>query len=539
MLFCIHMRIWLKKGDIIEIIVKYGGEYAQLLVQLAQAGEFMAEDLGVGYAVIYADKEDVGALYGIPSVIDIELPRNVYVNELPSENDCPPSPEFRFSGYSGRGVLVGIVDTGIDYTNPEFLDSGGRTRILSLWDQTYDGDPPQGFISGTEYTDKMINYALMSPEPFSVIPPTDISGHGTAVAGIAAGTTMGRAFGADIIAVKTIRGSGEASTTVQLMRGLYYIIRKAQELGKPLAVNISYGMNEGSHRGDSLFERYITDVSRLGRTSVMIPTGNEGGAGHHYSGRLSDGETLDIDFFTAGNISSLYLSLWKDYTDEFSAELILPNGKSTGIVNSFTNRAESVIDGLSIKAFYGQPTRRSIFQEIFYDISPLYSQIPSGLWTLVLRAQNIVNGHFDIWLPTVEQAGTGTFFTEPSDELTMTIPSTADNVIRTAGYDRRTGSAAAFSGRGGGYPYCIRPDIAAPGVNVSAPSLYGGISSVTGTSFASPLVTGIAAQLMEWGIVCGNSPFLYGEKLKAEIHLLARRSDGVIYPDTVIGYGVI
>lgn len=385
----------------------------------------------------------------------------------------------------------------------------------------------------------MFDTALMSPDPFSVIPPTDISGHGTAVAGIAAGSLIGQAYNADIIAVKVLRGDGEESTTIQLMRGLYYVIKTARNMGKPLAVNISFGMNEGSHRGDSLFERYISDVGSIGRTSIIIPTGNEGGAGHHYNGSIESNETLNVDFFTARNIGSLYLSLWKDYTDEMSTELILPDGKSAGVINSFASRAESVIDGLSIKAYYGQPTRRSVYQEIFYDIRPITSGIPGGLWTLRIRGQNIVNSNFDIWLPTTEQVSAGTFFTEPSDELTMTIPSTAERIVRVAGYDRITGAAAFFSGRGERYPYCIRPDVAAPAVNVSAPSLFGGISSLTGTSFAAPLVTGIAARLMEWGIICGNSPFLYGEKLRAELHLLARRENGVSYPNTISGYGVV
>ena len=524
----------------INLIVKFSGEYEEFISQLVDTGVFGSEDLGSGYAALDIEREYIDRLYSYPVVEDIELPRDTYINDFrAAEYNCPSAPEFRSRQFGGQGVLVGIIDTGVDYTNPEFRHPDGSTRIKYFWDQTAEGTPPGGFLSGAEYTSEMIDNALVSSDPLSVIPKTDTSGHGTAVAGIAAGNNIGRAFESELIAVRVGRQSSEQATTIQLMRGLYYIIKKAFMLKMPVSINISYGMNEGSHRGDSLFEKYITDVGRIWKTCITVPTGNEGSAGHHYEGQLVSGESLDIGFFTAPAIRSFYLSIWKDFTDPVTYELILPDGKSTGILGRINNNIRVTADGMSISAFYGQPSRRSVFQEVFYDIRPDSLNIPAGLWTLRVKAENIVNGHFDIWLPTTEQVTLRTFFTDPSDNLTMTIPSTAPYVIKVAGFDKRTNSAALFSGLGTEYPINISPDVAASAINVSAPTLSGGIGSFTGTSFASPLAAGIAAQLMQWGIVCGNSPFMYGEKLRAQLHFLASRIDGRLYPDTSIGYGIL
>lgn len=522
-----------------EIIVKYSGEYELFLSELEDSGIISSENLGQGYAVIDIETDMIGSLTEFPSVEDIEVPKDVFLNEFPAENNCEKGFEFRFGRYSGKGVIVGIIDTGIDYTNSEFRRSDGRTRIISVWDQRENGTPPAGFLSGAEYTEEMLNKALSSSSPFSVVKRTDNSGHGTAVAGIAAGSRRGAAYESDIIAVCVGSAESEDTKSVQLMKGIRYVIDKARMLKRPAAINISFGMNEGSHRGDSLFESYLSAVSSEWKTSVIIPTGNEGGAGHHYEGQLQSGETLDIGFFTAAAIRSFYLSMWKNYTDRISAELFLPDGKSTGVINRFTTASNVQINGLSITSIYGQPSQRSVFQEIFYDIRPAGGMIPAALWTLRLRAESIVDGHFDIWLPTVEQVTAATYFVNPSENLTMTIPSTASRVIRTAGYNAATNAYAAFSGRGATFPEYIYPDVSAPAVNVSVPTLSGGFDSFTGTSFAAPLVTGIAAQLMEWGIVCGNSPFMYGEKLKAELRLLARRTEGMIYPNIIYGYGLI
>ena len=522
-----------------EIILRYSGTFEEFLSELALYVNIRVTDLGQGFAAAEVSDDMPAFLRSLPFIEDIELSKDIFLNETEDFIPCPSDPELRPKLYSGRGVIVGIIDTGIDYRDPRFRTADGRTRIISIWDQSIDGSPPAGFYKGSEYSAFRINEALSSPDPKRIVPHTDFSGHVTAVAGIAAGNTFGAAYNSDIIVVKVRQAENEYSKTTQIMKALRYIIDKARSLRRPLAVNISYGMNEGSHRGDSLFESYISAVSSEWKLSVIIPTGNEGAAGHHYEGRLNTGETLDIGFFTSAGIRSLYLSIWKNYIDEISCELFLPGGESTGVINRFSSPAFSAAGGLAISSVYGQPTRRSAAQEIFYDIRPAGRDIPAGAWELRMKAGSIGSGHIDIWLPTLEQVGAGTYFADPSDRLTMTIPSTCRKVIRTAGFDRITGAAAAFSGRGAGCPDDIMPDIAAPAVNISAPTPGGGIGSFTGTSFAAPFITGYAALLMEWGIVCGNSPFMYGEKLKARLRLAATRDPSIRYPDPSTGYGKI
>lgn len=534
-------------NESIDIIIKYNGNIVMLREQLADEPSVTAvEDLGQGFAVVTVSSDMVESLYEITAIEDIELPKELYTNNLNNMiSTCVVTAQSENGyGLSGEGVIVGIIDTGIDYTHPDFRTPDGKTRILSFWDQSGKGNPPDGFTFGREYTSEELNSALSSPDPIAVTGQLDIKGHGTAVAGIAAGGgisdpyQIGVAPRSDIIAVRVLPAGNDYSRSTELMRALKYVIDKARYFSKPVAINISYGMNEGAHLGDSLFEEYITAMSNLWKTSIIIPTGNEGGSGHHYSGSVNSGEIKNVEFFTAPGLSRFYVSMWKNFTDNISVELILPDGTTTGIITQDNRLRTLSTREITVNVIYNHPTRYSVSQEIFFDIQAAEGNfIKAGVWILRLRADAIVDGQFNIWLPTVEEVTTGTYFSYPDNFGTLTIPSTSAKVIRVGGYNDSLDSSAEFSGIGFENLALPIPDITAPAVGISAPRIGGGYDSFTGTSFAAPFATGTAALMMETGIIRGNAPYMYGERIKAYLRRGAIRNDNVKYPNPTFGYG--
>ncbi len=527
-----------------EIIVKYNGD----IFNVAQQVNASAETLGQNYAIILIDDNQINELYTFPEIEDIELPKRLYLGtSFNLTSSCIRSVQSPY-GYdlNGSGVIVGIIDSGIDYTHFDFRNDDGTTRILYLWDQTVEGSPPDGFREGTEYSRMQINDALQSDDPFSIIPSNDFNGHGTAVAGIAAGNgnssngeNIGVAFKADLIIVKVGRkGYDFFAQSTEIMRAIEYIVSKSRLLQKPVSINMSFGMNSGSHKGNSIFEEYISAMTAEWKNVIVIPTGNEGGAGHHFHDTLISNQTKQIEFFTAAGIERFYLSLWKNFADSFAVELIFPNGMSSGIIN-LENRLKTVrIDNTKLTVIYGQPSRYSVDQEIYFDLESQTGTIRSGIWKLRLIPTTIVDGNIDIWLPTVEEVTAKTYFSSPAIYNTMTLPSTANKIIRVSGYNDRLGNIAEFSGVG--LPdTALIPDIAAPAVNIISARSGGGYDAFTGTSFAAPFVTGSAALMMQWGIVNNNAPFLYGERIKAFLRIGANRVSGISYPNPTFGYGTL
>ena len=508
-----------------EVIIKYSG-WAQ---------DSRVEALGQGFGIIDIDKDEIAALSAAAWIEDIELPKLLSADITSALSaSCIPSARAVY-GLTGKGCAIAVIDTGIDYAHPEFIDSDGNTRLICLWDMSRDGTPPEGFRKGNLYSREEINEALQSPFPYSVIPLPDLSGHGTAVAGIAAGNN-GAAPEAQIIGVKLSASDNEAAVSTDIMRALRFVIDTARGLDMPLAINISYGMNEGAHNGTSLFEEYITAVGNEWKSSVIIPTGNEGSAGHHFSGTMKSLGTESIDMFTSAGLKSFYLSIWKDFTDEISMRIVFPDLTISPELTLVSPEFEFRTGKIRVRGIYGTPTTYSVDQEVLWTFTAEDGFIPVGLWRIILRSGSIVNGRYNIWLPTVGQVSKETYFSSPENELTITIPSTAEKVIRVAGYDSRIMSTAEFSGVGTNN---ILPDIAAPAVRINAPVAGGGYGLFTGTSFASPFVAGSAALLMEWGIVRGNDPFFYGERIRAQLRLSAKRSSAVSYPNKAVGYGIL
>ena len=524
-----------------EVIVRFNGSLDAIKRELNAEVEILFQN----YAIITLARNQIPALYAYPQIVHIELPKMLnYEASFNLISTCVrPVQDPKLFNLTGSGVVIGIIDSGIDYTHPDFVRENGTSRILYLWDQTGEGLPPAGFSGGVEYTNEQINRALTSPEPKKIVPEQDDAGHGTAVAGVAAGSqadNQGVAPEADLIIVKVgMKGYRSFARTTELMRAVKYVIEKAMELGKPVAVNLSFGTNLGSHMGDSLFETYLSDISSLWKTVIVVPTGNEGSAGHHYMGRIDTGQTQEIDFFTASGIESFYITLWKQFEDSFSVEVLFPNGKSSGVLG-IESQTKTVREGdCVLTMIYGQPSRYSVLQEIFFYVHTTSEYLTSGQWKIRIIAGHITDGAFNMWLPTVEEVTDKTFFSQASEENTMTLPSTAARIIRVAGYNDRLGNIAEFSGRGNPNLALPIPDLAAPAVSILSAKAGGGYDAFTGTSIAAPFITGAAALMMQWGIVNRNDLFLYGERIRAFLRLGADRREFVRYPNQEFGYGTL
>lgn len=532
--------------EIREVIVKYSGDIHRVETELGVE----VEVLGEGFAIITLRGDQIPLLYDYREIEYIELPKTLTLTLYQSLRAACISSVQSPAEYNltGTGTLVGIIDSGIDYTHPDFRNQDGSSRILYIWDQTADGSPPFGFRQGTEYNNQQLNMALASTQPYEIVTSTDVIGHGTAVAGIAAGNgrasegrQMGVAPDASLIIVKLgYRGFESFARTTEVMRALKYLLDKAEELGMPIAINISFGTNAGSHDGSSLFENYVNTVTGRWKNVIVAATGNEGAAGHHFSGEIGPALTKDVGFVVAENLDSLYLTFWKNFADSFTLELILPNGKSTGEIGSSQRYTIKNMDGVSLQIFYGQPTHYNEDQEIYFLIRKQESNIPQGIWRLRVRGVEVIDGRFDIWLPTVEEVGMGTAFTDPSPGTTLTLPSTVERVLSVGGYNAAIDAAAQFSGRGftrnNAY---VKPDLVAPAVGIISARAGGGYDSFTGTSMAAPFVTGAAALMMQWGIVLGNDPFLYGQRVKAYLKKGAKRRPYINYPNPIWGYGAL
>ena len=528
-----------------ELIVKYSGS----LTGLSSLGVTVTELLNE-YAILTVPESLVERLALVPEIEYIEKPKRLFfsVNQGKAASCIPAVQNARYDLY-GDVVLVALLDSGVDYAHPDFRNEDGTTRILALWDQTIPGRPPEGYRIGTEYTQQEINEALAADTEsarYALVPSRDVSGHGTRVLGIAAGN--GRASGgryrgiasrSPILAVKLgmPREEGFPRTT-ELMQGLDYCIRKALELRLPVAVNISIGNTYGAHDGTSLLETYIADIANVWKSVICIGTGNEGYAAGHAAGILQERTTETVELAVGEYETAFSIQIWKSYLDEVDITLISPGGRRAGPIQKLLGAQRFVLEETEILLYYGEPSPYSQSQEIYLELLPRGDYVDTGIWTLELAAGEIRDGHYHIWLPSSAALNGGTRFLRASADTTLTIPSTARRIVAIGAYDSRTLTYADFSGRGGTCDLREKPVLVAPGVRILTTAPGGTYAEVTGTSFATPFATGAAALLLQWGIVDGNDPYLYGEKAIAFLKKGTRPLPAYAeYPNPEVGWG--
>ena len=553
-------------GTVRELIVKYSGSLDRLREQGIEAEELLA-----GYAVVRLPEEKIGTLTDFWEVEYVEMPKNLQTglyeakrvscilpltgsmaggsraengSQAESGNQAE-SGSRAGKGLGGKGILVAVLDSGIDYFLEDFRNGDGSSRIAFLWDQEL----------GREFSKEELDAALAEKSreaAYEKIPSIDRSGHGTAVAAIAAGSNpsallRGVAPEATLLIVKLSQKQNGYPHTLQLMQAVSWALKKARLLGMPLAVNISFGNSYGPHDGSSLLTRFLDNASESGRTVICVGSGNEGASGGHFSGRLFEGEEQAAEIAVGEYERTLNIQVWKDYADEIDILLTSPSGQTATVQYGARGRLDVILGQTEALIYAGEPSPYSVRQEIFFDLLAVGEFVEAGIWKVRLIPKKIVSGAVQMYLPGAQARSADTRFVRPDAELTLTVPSTAQKVITVGAMQPYYEAYADFSGRGERMSAQNRlvfaetkPDLTAPGVDLLVPAAGGGSRSVTGTSFAAPLVTGTAALLMEWGIVRGNDRYLYGEKVKAYLRRGARPLRGEReVPNERAGYGAL
>ncbi|MBQ4116403.1 MAG: S8 family peptidase [Clostridia bacterium] len=461
--------------------------------------------------------------------------------------------EQAFLELTGRGVLVGIVDTGIDYTNPIFRYEDGTSRIAAIYDQTISGNPPRNFLIGTEYTNQQINEALQKTSPYDTVPSRDEVGHGTFLASLAAGRESGGFRGAapdsELIVVKLKEASNfirnnylvpednrNVYESTSVMLGIEYILQKARELNKPVAICLGIGTNLGSHDGTTLFEQYISTVSNITGVCICAAAGNESQERHHARVNLSErGSTVDININNENQQSGIYLSILNSAADRVSVSIRSPTGEiiaRTPARAGTTYTSRLVLERAKVTVQYFFPLSANSGQATIIKIE----NATPGLWTVTLYGDIILDGTVDAYLPISSIGYEGIEFLEPDPNYTVTVPGTSTAVITCGAYNDEDNSLYINTSWGPTRLPANSPDFVAPGVRVTGVFPTGeGIMS--GTSVATAITTGACALMLQWGIVEGNAIALDTFQIKGYLIRGCERDDNRSYPNFQWGYG--
>ena len=477
----------------------------------------------------------------------------------------------------GKGVLIGLVDTGIDYRSPLFQNPDGTTRIAGIWDQSVpieedvlpagvpDYYPMGGSSYGTEYTREQINEALASDDPLSLVPTQDTIGHGTFLAGLSAGSSIpqedftGAAPEAELAVVKLkpakkylrdfylIPSDAPAFQENDIMMGIKYLRMMADRLKKPLVILLAMGSNSGSHIGTSPLSQVTQNYSGFFGIITVIACGNETGAAHHFYASIPAGteyEDVEIRVGKEEAERGFVLELWAADADTYTVGFISPSGERISRIPIIANNETSIpflLDATTITVNYQLIEAESGSQLIFMRF-----QTPAaGIWTVRVYNTQRFKGTFHMWLPVQGMISEETVFLRPDPYSTITVPGNSRLPITVGAYDTSTGGIYIHSSRGFTPNQIVTPELAAPGVNILGPSVGRKpgsdtpMTTRTGTSAAAAITAGAAANLLGWGIVEGNYPTMSEASVKSYLIRRAQRNPALTYPNREFGYGTL
>ena len=457
----------------------------------------------------------------------------------------------------GKGTAVAVIDSGIDYQNEVFRNAGG-SRIAYLWDQSLEEESDMGAAKvpyGRLFRKRDIDLALDSENPFSIVPSRDTNGHGTALAGIAAGNMVqgenftGAAPEATLIIIKVkpakqyLRNfylyppEAEVFQEDDVMMAIAFAIRLAKELGVPLSICVGIGSSQGAHLGTNALSQYVDCVANFSQVSVSVAAGNEGNTRNHSTGIFSqEREKIVTELRVAEREQGFTMEFWGEPPEIYELSIQSPTGEILEVSSSIGSRTQElsfVFVETKVYVNYILIERQTGYSLVYIR----FFHPASGIWKIFTQGKNKQNVQFHMWLPVEGLISQDTFFLEPSPYTTVTAPGDARNSITATAYQHRDGSIYIAAGRGYTPNGMVTPHLAAPGVNVKVPLVRGGFGTRSGTSISAAQTAGIAALLFEWAIIRDNQPFFTGSSVKYYLQRGARREENMQYPNPEWGYG--
>ncbi|MDM0850539.1 S8 family peptidase [Clostridium perfringens] len=551
----------------ISFVVAYDGNIKKEIDDINDASIFFIDD---NFAILSIKLQNyMETIRSIKSIIYIELNGIYTLGESPVEDSKAPifhrNPSLNLKG---SGVVVAIVDTGIDYLNNEFMREDETTRILRIWDQTIDsGKTPDGFISGSEYTEEDINKAIQAQKqgqnPYDIVPSKDDYGHGTKMAGIVGARGINReivgvAPNCEFIIIKLQEASKEyvdfyyakgdkaKYRNTDIIMALKYLYELSFTLNKPMIIYLPLGSNLGDHAGASILERYV-DTKISGRNSLFVvtSTGNQGNTDTHTSGEIkSNGDSQIIELNCGKEQKGLVLQIYAQRPSKIKLGILSPSGerfentnprKTKHILINDAPIWKFIYEGTTVQVTYDSPDEFTGDDKFVIKIEG----ITEGVWRFILTSNNIVDGKYYAWILQRELLDEDTRFLNPSPYTTLTIPGTAKTIINTSYYNQNNGAIVSESGRGYTMKDYIQPIITAGGINAITTKPGGGTITMSGASVAGAILAGCCALIIQWAVVDGNDPQMYATKLQAYIIRGSRKREGDTYPNRQWGYGIL
>lgn len=541
--------------DYVDVIIP---DYRSRLEVVLPESQACVQELGFGYRAIHVEKNLIGEIrfdkvgyHGVPNcytLLDTGAMNETGISALQNY----PTLQLQ-----GNGIMIGFIDTGIDFMNPVFRTLEG-TRIAAIWDQTIQtGNLPEGFAYGSEYTREQINEAIRSSSPESIVPSRDTNGHGTYVASLAAGGSdmenqfQGAAPRATIGVVKlkeakaflkdfyAIKDSAICYQDTDIMQGLRYLNFLAEKMRLPLVICVALGTNFGGHNGESNLSQILQNYARLENRCVVIGGGNEASQRHHYAGNLKSGETQEVEIrVEEGNTKGFVAEIWTSIPNIFTAYLVTPSGEKSpeiSVRQGEVYQFQFAFDNTTVDIEYRLLLNNSNSLLVFLK----FLNPTAGVWKIGLSPVQTGDGEFHIWLSMQEFLEENTYFLEANPYLTLTEPGSTRGAITTAFYNGTDNSVDINSGRGYTRSNLVKPDFATPGVGLTGAFLNERFVERSSSSGAAGIAAGAAALLMEWLYERPESIAVSTSQVANIMILGAGQENLPEFPNREWGYGTI